>query len=160
MTTAVLSVVGLLMALYLWLWKIGVVGTIACGQGGGCAVVQTSEYAEFLGLPVALYGVGGYLALLVVSMIGLHEPWASRKGPTVWLAVLSGVGVAFTIYLTYLEAAVIGAWCRWCVGSAVIITGIFAVAVLGLRQPAAGTIPPALRTSPSAPPPHQDPPAS
>jgi uncharacterized membrane protein len=42
--------------------------------------------------------------------------------------------VAFTAYLTYLEAMVIHAWCRWCVVSAVIVTLIFVVALVGLRR--------------------------
>ena len=53
------------------------------------------------------------------------------------LPILSGVGLAFTIYLTYLELFVIKAICRWCVGSAVIITLIFIVALLDWRRRAA-----------------------
>jgi len=133
MVTATLALVGSMVAVYLSLWKIGVIGTLACGTAGGCNTVQTSPYAVFLGVPVAFYGVGGYAILLAVSLLGLQPRWADRREPTLVLAVLSGVGVAFSAYLTYLEAAVIHAWCRFCVVSAVIITGIFAVAILGLR---------------------------
>jgi uncharacterized membrane protein len=132
MVAATLSLGGFFLALYLWLWKIGVIGSIACGAGT-CEYVQTSRYATFLGLPVAFVGVGGYLSLFVVSLVGLQPRWIGRRAPTVWLAVLSGLGVAFTAYLTYLEAAVINAWCRWCLGSAGIIVAIFATAVVGLR---------------------------
>jgi uncharacterized membrane protein len=55
--------------------------------------------------------------------------------------VLSGAGVAFAIYLTYLELFVIHAICRWCVGSAVIITGIFICSLLGLRPSAEAPAP-------------------
>ncbi|MDH5550770.1 MAG: hypothetical protein OEZ42_12790 [Gemmatimonadota bacterium] len=41
--------------------------------------------------------------------------------------------MVYSAYLTYLEAAVIHAWCRWCVASAVIIASILVAAVLGLR---------------------------
>jgi len=44
------------------------------------------------------------------------------------------VGVLFTGYLTYLELFVIHAICRWCVGSAVIITAIWVVAVMAMRR--------------------------
>lgn len=143
MVTAALSLVGLFVALYLWLWKLGMMGEIVCGTGG-CETVQLSQYAEFLGLPVALYGVAGYAVLLAVSLLGLQPRWQDRAEPTRWLAALSGIGVAFTIYLTYLEAFVIGAWCRWCVVSAVIISGIFVASLAGLRR----VTPPPPRTSP------------
>lgn len=132
MVTATLALMGFFVALYLWLWKIGQMGNLACGTGA-CEVVQTSEFADFLGLPVALYGVGGYAAIIGISILGLQPKWIERREPTLWLVALSGIGVAFSAYLTYLEAAVIQAWCRWCLVSAAIITIIFAVSIGGLR---------------------------
>jgi uncharacterized membrane protein len=131
MATAVLSLIGFFVSLYLWLWKIGLLGTIACGDGG-CETVQLSEYAQFLGVPVAFYGMVGYLALIVVSFVGLQPRWADRRAPTVALMLIAALGVAFSGYLTYLEAAVIHAWCRWCVVSAVLITAILVVTIVGL----------------------------
>lgn len=133
MIVATLAMVGLIVAAYLSLWKIGVIGTLACGVGDGCESVQTSPYADLLGIPVAFYGLGGYLALLGTALIGLQPAWVGRRTPTVVLVVLSGLGVAFSAYLTYLEAFVIHAWCRWCVVSAVIITATFVVSLAGLR---------------------------
>lgn len=133
MVAATLSLLGFLLSFYLWLWKIGVVGEMACGTGA-CETVQLSRYAEILGVPVAFFGVGGYLVLLVVSLAGLQPRWIAHPGPTKLLALLAGLGVAFTAYLTYLEAAVINAWCRWCIGSAAIITAIFVVALAGLKD--------------------------
>ena len=134
MIAATLSLIGFLLSLYLWLWKIGVVGTLACGTGT-CEYVQTSQYAMIAGLPVALIGAAGYLGLLIVSLVGLQPRWAERREPGVWLAVLSGGGVAFTAYLSYVEAFVLHAWCRWCLGSAAIILAVFAAAMVGLRTP-------------------------
>jgi uncharacterized membrane protein len=132
MAVAVLSLVGFFVSLYLWLWKVGLLGTIACGDGG-CETVQLSEYAQFLGVPVAFYGMVGYLALIVVSLVGLQPRWIDRRAPTVVLVAIAALGVAFSGYLTYLEARVIHAWCRWCVVSAVIITAVLLVAVGGFR---------------------------
>lgn len=134
MVAAVLSLGGFFVSLYLWLWKLGVVGELACGAGGQCEIVQNSSYAVVLGLPVAAYGVFGYLALLAVSLAGLHGRWATRQEPTVWLVALAAIGVAFTAYLTYLEAFVIRAWCRWCLVSAAIIVAILTVGLLGFRE--------------------------
>ena len=134
MAAALLSLAGFFVSLYLYLYKIGRIGTIACGTGG-CETVQTSPFSRFLGLEVALYGVVGYLVLLVLSMDTLRRPLAGISSRL--LLILSGTGLAFTIYLTYLELFVIKAICRWCVGSAVIITLIFIVALLDWRRRAA-----------------------
>jgi len=134
MAAALLSLAGFFVSLYLYLYKIGRIGTLACGTGG-CETVQTSPFSRFLGLEVALYGVVGYLVLLVLSMDTLRRPAAAISSRL--LLILSGAGLAFTIYLTYLELFVIKAICRWCVGSAVIITLIFIVALLDWRRRAA-----------------------
>lgn len=133
MATALLGLVGFFMSLYLWLWKMGYLGTLACGDGG-CETVQLSEYGDFFGVPVAFWGMVAYGAITGVSLAGLQPRWLNRRQPAVLLAVLAGAGVLFSAYLTYLEAAVIHAWCRWCIGSAVLICVIFAVSVLGLRR--------------------------
>lgn len=133
MLTAALSLVGFLVSLYLWLWKLGLMGPIICGTGG-CETVQLSAFGTFLGFPVALYGVLGYLALLVVSLVGLQPRWLGSRRLTVLLVALATVGVVFAGYLTYLEAAVIHAWCRWCVTSALIIVAILLTAAAGLRS--------------------------
>jgi uncharacterized membrane protein len=133
MAIAVLALVGLLVSTYLLLYKLGVVGTLVCGESGGCERVATSQWAVLFGVPVAAYGVAGYLVMLWVALFGLGERWLLRAEPTRWLVVLSGIGVLFAIYLTYLEAAVIHAWCRWCVTSAIVITLIFATSLVGVR---------------------------
>jgi uncharacterized membrane protein len=134
MITAVLALAGFFISLYLWLWKVGFLGSMACGDGG-CETVQLSEYAQFFGVPVAFYGMVGYLVLVVVSLVGLQPRWIDRRWPTAWLAAVAGLGVAFSAYLTYLEAAVIHAWCRWCVVSALLIVAILLAALAGLRGP-------------------------
>jgi uncharacterized membrane protein len=133
MASAALALVGLLVSLYLWLWKIGTLGVLACGDGA-CERVQLSRYGAIAGVPVAFFGVVGYLAILGVSLAGLQEPLLRKRWPTQTVLVLAALGVAFSAYLTYLEAAVLRAWCRWCIISAVIITLIFVVAVAGRRR--------------------------
>jgi uncharacterized membrane protein len=130
MVTATLGLVGLLVSLYLWLWKMGALGALACGDGG-CETVQLSPYAYVFGVPVALLGVVGYLAILVVALAGLQPRFAAARWPTDLLLALAVAGVAFSAYLIYLEAAVIHAWCRWCLGSAGIIVAILVAAAAG-----------------------------
>lgn len=131
---ALLALVGLFVAIYLWLHALGYGGPIKCGAGD-CETVQTSPYAVLFGIPVAFYGVVGYLGILVVAIIGLRPAALGDRRWTVLLALLATVGVLFTAYLTYLELFVIHAICRWCVGSAVIITAIWVASVLALRRP-------------------------
>jgi uncharacterized membrane protein len=130
MVSATLALIGLLISLYLWLWKIGLLGALVCGDGA-CERVQLSPYAQIAGVPVAFFGVVGYLGILVVSLAGLQDRLVPRRWPTDAILYLAGIGVAFSGYLTYLEAAVIHAWCRWCIVSAIIIVVIFGVAVAG-----------------------------
>jgi len=133
MSAAVLALVGVFVSAYLLLYKMGRIGTLACGTGG-CETVQLSRWSQFLGVDVALIGLLGYVTLLLLAMMGSRPAAATQIAPSRWLAVLSGLGVGFTLYLTALELFVIHAICRWCVGSAVIITLIFVVSLLDLRR--------------------------
>lgn len=131
---AVLALVGFLVALYLLLYTIGVIGALQCGVGD-CERVQTSRYADFLGLPVAFYGVAGYAAIFAVSLAGLQPRYLASRGPTRLVAALATIGVLFSVYLTYLELFVIHAICWWCVASAVIITAIWVVSLVAALRP-------------------------
>ncbi len=130
---ALLALTGWFVSLYLWLYKIGAIGTLQCGTGA-CETVQTSRYAELLGIPVAFYGVLGYAGLLLTSLAGLRPVLLGRRRVTSLLAGLATGGLLFTVYLTYLELFVLHAICRWCVASAVIIAAIWAVAVDAVRR--------------------------
>jgi uncharacterized membrane protein len=132
MAAAVLALGGALVSTYLLLYKLGVVGRLVCGAEGGCERVQMSRYATFLGLPVAVYGVGGYLLLLGIALYGLRADQVADPRATSWLAALSAIGVVFSVYLLALELFVIHAICRWCSISGVIIAVICAVSVGGL----------------------------
>ena len=68
MGAALMSLLGLFVSVYLYLYKIGRIGALACGSGG-CETVQTSEWSRFAGMEVALIGVVGYAALLAVALI-------------------------------------------------------------------------------------------
>lgn len=133
MWAALLSLVGLFVSAYLYLYKIGRIGTLACGSGG-CETVQLSPWSRVLGVEVSLIGVVGYALLLVVALVALQSD--SSPGPMRLFAALAAGGVLFTAYLTSLELFVIHAICRWCVGSAVIIVSLLIVALLERRHAA------------------------
>lgn len=133
MLTALVALVGLFVALYLALYKAGVIGALACGAGG-CETVQLSRWATFLGFPVAFWGVGYYAVVFVVALAGVQDRWSDSRRLPLALVVLTGWGVAFSAWLTYLELFVIHAICRWCVVSAVIAALLFALAVWEWRS--------------------------
>jgi uncharacterized membrane protein len=130
MSAALLSLAGLFISAYLYLYKIGKIGTLACGTGG-CETVQLSTWSRFAGVEVSLIGLVGYAVLLLLSLVWLQ---GSIEGPS-WtgpaLLLSAGIGVLFSVYLTYLELFVIHAICRWCVASAVVVLGVFVAALLG-----------------------------
>ncbi len=124
MVVATLALVGLLISLYLYLYKIGVFGALLCGSGS-CEYVQSSPYAVLLGVPVAAWGALGYAALFAVSLAGLQPRFADDRRVALALLAIASGGVLVTAYLTAVEAFVLHAWCQWCLGSAAIITLLF-----------------------------------
>ena len=123
-----LAAVGLVVAGYLAVTKLGGDSPLFCTAGGGCDIVQGSRYAVFFGLPTALWGAGLYAAIGGLALVGLD---AER-----WLAtfLLAVAGVSFSAYLTYLELFELRAVCAYCVVSAVIAVAIFGV--LLMQRPA------------------------
>lgn len=132
MAVALLALMGLLVSLYMLAYAFGITGDVMCGLGD-CERVQNSPYAWVGSIPVSALGVAGYLALMVVSLLGLQPPFQHSRAVSV--ALLGGglVGVAFSAYLTYLEAFVIHAWCQWCIISAIIMVLAFLAALPELR---------------------------
>lgn len=95
------------------------------GQKLNCDIVNRSEYSTALGIPVAAIGVAGYAILFVFSVF-LR---ARTETPTRLLAA-SAAGLAYALYLTYIEAYVLTTWCILCVISLVLIFLITVFALL------------------------------
>lgn len=125
---AVLGVIGLVLAIYLTYLDYSGAEVTFCSEGSGCNEVRNSEYVNLLGVPVALWGVIGYLAIIGAALAPLTE-----RTKNLSLFVLAIVGFTFSVYLTYLELFVIHAICPYCIGSAVVIALILILLVS--RQP-------------------------
>ncbi len=136
MIVATLALAGIFVALYLLLYKIGVVGNLSCSIGS-CETVNTSRWSVFIGAPVAGWGVAFYVVLFALALVSLEGRYADSLGMSKLLALVSGGGVIFSAWLTYLELFVIHAICQWCVISAIIVTIVFVVALVDLRDRAA-----------------------
>jgi uncharacterized membrane protein len=110
-------------------------GSLLCSTGG-CETVQSSPYAEVLGVPVAAIGLVGYLVLAATTIRdGAH--WRAT------CAALALAGFVFSAYLLVLQLTLIDAVCDWCLASDALTSGI-AVAAIARLAPAAGR---RLRTS-------------
>lgn len=133
MAIALLSLVAGLVALYLHLYKAGVVGNLSCGTGG-CETAMFSRYGWFLGVDVALIGVIGYTLLLLTSLASIQPRWQDARWPVGLLLVLAIIGFVFTLRLKYGEFVVLHTFCPWCAISAVAITIITVLAFLEWRS--------------------------
>lgn len=119
MSIALLALVGVLISAYMTAYKFGLLGTIVCGTGG-CETVQNSPWAVFLGVPVPVIGLFGYGLLVMTALLGLQPRFMDDRRIAIVLLTAAVIGAVFSAYLTYLEASVIHAWCRWCIVSAVL----------------------------------------
>jgi uncharacterized membrane protein len=111
---AVISLAGVAIATYLTILHYAGSDPVCVGGGGGCHVVQNSDYAELAGIPVSLLGLVGYVALGLSLLVPGEPGRALGMG-------LALAGAGFSLYLTYLELWVIDAICQWCVASAILM---------------------------------------
>jgi uncharacterized membrane protein len=119
----VLTVIGLGVAIYLT--YVHYSGTKpACTAGASCLKVQTSQWSKLGGVPVALIGLIGYIAILA-SMLA-----PDREESRLTTLGLTLIGFLFSGYLTYRELFSIHAICEWCASSAVILTILLVCAVI------------------------------
>ena len=139
MIMATLALAGIFIALYLTLYKLGVIGELSCSIGS-CETVNTSKWSRFLGMPVAAWGVLFYLDVFAVALIGTLPRFEAERVISVVLVAEAAVGVLFSAWLTYLELGVIHAICIWCVTSAVIVTLILLVSIADLRGLSPGNV--------------------
>ena len=94
------------------------------GESFNCDLVNRSQYSSIAGIPVALIGIAGYLALMALST--LYREKAETPG---MLVLASAGGLAFALYLTYVEGFVLQAWCILCLTS---LTTIFLITLLSV----------------------------
>jgi uncharacterized membrane protein len=120
----VLSVAGLAVAAYLTYVHYEGIKPV-CGLGGDCEKVQTSEWAELAGVPVAVLGLVGYV--LILGSLFVRGENGVMAG-----ALFAVTGFGFSLYLTYRELFSIDAICPWCVTSAILLTLLSVITVARL----------------------------
>ncbi len=130
-----LAALGALVSIYMTIFKITENPGMCLGNGG-CSIVNNSIYAQVYGIPVAVIGVGGYLAILVSLLLRGRSAFFQTNGIMIVFG-LALVGFLFTLYLIYVEVALIHALCPFCVTSQVTMTILFVISLVALaREPA------------------------
>jgi uncharacterized membrane protein len=127
----IMTIIGLVDSIYL-LWIKIANDKAYCLQGvGDCWTVNTSKYSSIYGIPVSVFGIIGYALILFVFLQEDRIAFLKRNGLNI-LFGLTLFGLAYSIYLTYIELFVIYAICPFCVISAAAMVGLFGLTLYRL----------------------------
>lgn len=132
------SIVVLLFALgvsgYLSYLKLSPTTTAVCIQGGAfdCGTVLNSSYSEISGVPIAWLGFFTNLIMLGLLALERRVGFFAENGPVLVFGVALFAFI-YSVYLVYVQAVLIGAYCPWCLTHEALITLVFGAAVLRLR---------------------------
>jgi uncharacterized membrane protein len=130
----VLTVLGLLVSIYMTIYKVTNNESMCIGSGG-CSIVNASGYSEVRGIPVAVFGVLGYLSILALLYLETKPGFFQTNG-SMLLFTVTLTGFLFTVWLIYVEVALIKAYCPFCITSQVAMTIIFILTVIRvIKQP-------------------------
>jgi uncharacterized membrane protein len=126
--------VGLLVSIYMTIYKVTSNDSMCLGSGD-CSTVNASRYSEVNGIPVAVIGVIGYAAILAALYLEPRNRFF-RTNSILLVFGMSLTGFLFTVWLIYVEIALIKALCPFCITSQIAMTIIFILAIIRLiRQP-------------------------
>jgi uncharacterized membrane protein len=139
---AALGTLGLLDAGYMLAYSLGVVDRLVCPLfGSGCERVARSTYARHLGIPNSAVGAAGYATLVALAAAAGDAPARRRPVPALGMALVGAAAAAASAYLTWAQAARVGAWCFWCLTSAglnAVLRPLVLAEARELRSPRAG----------------------
>jgi uncharacterized membrane protein len=136
-TLTVLTVLGVALASYLTYIHYAGIKPV-CTAGNTCLKVQSSEYAKLAGVPVALIGLLGYIAILGSLLAPENE--TSRLATMAFTLI----GFGFSAYLTYRELFTLHAVCEECATSAVLMTVMMLLSAWRFLRSEAAPRPPGL----------------
>jgi uncharacterized membrane protein len=125
---SLLAVIGLLVSVYMTIYKITSNDKMCLGSGD-CSTVNASRYADINGIPVAFIGVIGYAAILGIGWLERRNDFFQENGSLILFGV-SLIGFLFTLWLIYVEIALIQALCPFCLASQITMTLIFILSVV------------------------------
>jgi len=132
--TVALTILGLLVSIYMTIYKL-TSNDAMCVGSGDCQTVNSSRYAEVNGIPVAAIGIVGYVALFGILWLERKPGFFKDNGSMLFFGI-SLIGFFFTLWLIYVEVALLKAYCPFCITSQISMTLIFILSVIRvIRQP-------------------------
>jgi uncharacterized membrane protein len=132
--TVALTIIGLLVSIYMTIYKLTSNDNMCVGSKD-CSVVNASKYSEVNGIPVAVVGAIGYTALLAILWFERKPGFFKDNGTMIFFGI-SLIGFLFTLWLIYVEIALLKAYCPFCIASQISMTLIFILSVIRVvRQP-------------------------
>ena len=132
--TIALTILGLLVSVWMTIYKVTDNERMCIGSTG-CAVVNASLYSEMNGIPVAAIGVFGYLSILALFFLE-NRPGFFQENGSMLLFGVTLIGFLFTLWLVYVEIALLDAYCPFCITSQIAMTLIFIFTLIRvIKQP-------------------------
>lgn len=132
-----MGIAGYLLVPHLGLLRGQLLGGVACGSGSGlfnCHVVTGSQWATVFGMPLALWGVLGYIVVLALALLARQSvDWASHAATLIF--VLALIFVSLDVVLLGVQAFVIRSFCTLCLASYVVNIALLIVAIRALGRP-------------------------
>jgi len=99
----------------------------------GCNTVLSSKWSKIFGIPVSVFGMATYAAIMLGALHAYQSPIDDLRGRGV-VTALTGVGVLASIVLTAIELFVIKATCQYCITSAILVLVVAASLVIAARR--------------------------
>lgn len=129
-----LALIGLLVSVYMTIYSFTANDNMCIGSKD-CSIVNASRYSKINGIPVALLGVIGYASIVGIHWLERRNDFFELNGSMIFFGV-SLIGFLFTLWLVYVEIALIKAFCPFCIASQVTMALIFILSVVRVvRQP-------------------------
>lgn len=104
---------------------------MVCPLKGNCEAVVHSEYSKFFGIPVEKLGMVYYVVVGVAYATMLVLPGLQQSWFVFGILAMSLAAFLFSLYLTFIQIALLKQLCTWCIVSALLCTSIFVLALLG-----------------------------
>ena len=120
-----LALIGLCDAFYLTVQHL-TGQSVRCSMTSGCSAVLSSSYAQIAGIPTAAFGIAAYFAVFSLATLAAFGYVWARAG----MALVVAPMLLVTLWLLYLQAFVLHAFCQYCLLSAALTLALSALAVL------------------------------
>jgi uncharacterized membrane protein len=129
----IIALLGLSDATYLLIIKLTSIKALCAPGLGDCWTVNNSVYSEWNGIPISVFGMLAYIT--IIALLLLHNTSSFfRNFHPIFILGISIIGFFFSMYLTYLQIAVIKAICPFCIISAFTMTTVFVLSIFYFRQ--------------------------